>query len=106
PLLLFTLALAAYGVARSLQDITDKFGYVVIPFSLLAFLLLVIFHFRREIDVFPPETISRGSGYRMFVPHNTASEANYDDVSKVIANCQKIFGSAAIDPLEDIKAWR
>ncbi|MHA6685246.1 hypothetical protein [Mesorhizobium sp. A556] len=106
PLLLFTLAFAAYGISRTLHDITDSFGYVVIPFTLLAFLLLLLFHFRREIDVFPPETISRGAGYRMFVPHNVANEENYNDVSKVIANCQKIFGAAAIDPLEDMKAWR
>lgn len=106
PFAVFTLAFAAYGIAKMVQEITATFGMVVVPFSVLIFAILVYFHFRDEIDVLPPETINRAAGYRIYVPSDLVDATVYNDVKQIIDESQKIFGSAAVDPLQDIGAWR
>ena len=105
PLSLFTILAATYGIVRLFEEVTARFGFVVAPFALLVFLILVYFHFRDQIDVFPARPVERDA-YKVLVPTDVNSARNYDDVCKVIEECQGIFGSQALDPEEDRAAWR
>lgn len=105
PLSLFTIMAATYGIVRFFEEVTERFGFVVAPFALLVFLVLVYFHFRDQIDIFPARAVER-TGYKVLVPANVNSSEHYGDVTEVIEKCQSIFGSAAFDPEEDRAAWR
>lgn len=105
PFMLFTIVAATFGTVELFERITERIGVVVIPFSVLIFLIFVYFHFREKIDIFPEKPVTR-ERYTAIVPFDIRNADHYNDVFRVIQECQKIFGSAALDPDDDLKSWR
>ena len=69
PLLLLTILAATYGIVEAVEGFVQRFGLVVVPFSLLVFAILIYFHFRDQIDIFPGRPIERKAD-RIVVLHN------------------------------------
>ncbi len=105
PLLLLTILAATYGIVEAVEGFVQRFGLVVVPFSLLVFAILIYFHFRDQIDIFPGRPIERKAD-RIVVPADVNDPDNFEDVTRVIEACQGIFGSTAIDPIQDMVSWR
>lgn len=105
PLLLFTSAAAAFGIVKAAEDITTRFGAVTIPFTILIFGLLVVFHFRDQLDVFPPPVEPR-RGYKLFVPSEPEKSEHLNAILAVTDVSRAVFGADALDRNEDIRSWQ
>jgi hypothetical protein len=105
PLLLFTSAAAAFGLVKAAEEITTRFGYITLPFAGLIFCILLIFHYRDQLDIFPEPARERET-YKLFVPTMPDKREHLDAILEVIEVSQEVFGPDALNAANDIRSWR